>query len=114
MKRFRRVSEAEGHRIMVAEIDGALAGVLDVFERPALENPCEAIVQALVVDADRRGSGIGVALMCEAERWAGARGLGSAALYTRTDRERARRFFERIGYRLQATSHLLGRGSGEK
>ncbi len=112
--RFRRVSEAEGHRITVAEIDGALAGVLHVFERPALEKPCEAVVQAVVVDAGQRSSGIGEALMREAERWAKGRGLQFVVLYTRTDRERARRFYERIGYSWKATSHLLGRGSGGK
>ena len=81
-------------------------GVLHVFERPALEKPCEAVVQALVVDGARRGSGIGEALMREAEAWAAARKLASTALYTRIDRDRARLFYERIGYRLKATSHL--------
>ena len=69
--RFARVSAEGGHRIIVAEMAGAVVGVLHVFERPALEKPCEAVVQALVVDSARRGSG--------------------------------------IGYRLKATSHLMGR-----
>jgi len=107
--RFQRVSTTSGHRIIVAEVDRAVVGVLHVFERPALEKPCEAVVQALVVDGDRRGAGIGEALMREAEAWAGSRKLASTALYTRVDRDRARRFYERIGYRLKATSHLMGR-----
>ena len=36
-----------------------------MFERPALEKPCEAVVQALVVDSEARGSGVGEALMRE-------------------------------------------------
>ena len=107
--RFQRVSTTSGHRIIVAEVDRAVVGVLHVFERPALEKPCEAVVQALVVDGDRRGAGIGEALMREAEAWAGSRKLASTALYTRVDRDRARRFYERIGYHLKATSHLMGR-----
>jgi ribosomal protein S18 acetylase RimI-like enzyme len=107
--RFERVSATSGHRIIVAEVDRAVVGVLHVFERPALEKPCEAVVQALVVDGDRRGSGIGEALMREAEAWAGSRKLAATALYTRIDRDRARRFYERIGYRLKATSHLMSR-----
>ena len=107
--RFERVSAMAGHRIIVAEMDSEIVGVLHVFERPALEKPCEAVVQALVVDGDRRGAGIGEALMREAEAWAAARELASTALYTRIDRDRARTFYERIGYRLKATSHLMVR-----
>ena len=107
--RFERVSATPGHRIIVAEIDSEIVGVLHVFERPALEKPCEAVVQALVVDGKLRRAGIGEALMHEAEAWAASRKLASTALYTRIDRERARMFYERIGYRLKATSHLMGR-----
>ena len=102
--RFERVSATPGHRIIVAEMDSEIVGVLHVFERPALEKPCEAIVQALVVDGERRG-----ALMREAEAWAASRKLTSTALYTRIDRDRARMFYERIGYRMKATSHLMVR-----
>ena len=68
--RFERAAATPGHRIIVAEMDSEIVGVLHVFERPALEKPCEAIVQALVVDGERRGAGIGEALMREAEAWA--------------------------------------------
>ncbi|HEX9521929.1 MAG TPA: GNAT family N-acetyltransferase [Reyranella sp.] len=107
--RFERVSAQSGHRLIVAEVESEVVGVLHVFERPALEKPCEAVVQALVVDGERRGAGIGEALMREAEAWAAARKLASTALYTRIDRDRARMFYERIGYRVKATSHLMGR-----
>lgn len=107
--RFERVSAEAGHRIIVAEMEGEVVGVLHVFERPALEKPCEAVVQALVVDGKRLGAGIGEALMREAEAWAASRELASTALYTRIDRDRARLFYERIGYRLKATSHLMVR-----
>jgi ribosomal protein S18 acetylase RimI-like enzyme len=108
-RRFESVVATADHRIIVAEVDHEVVGVLHVFERPALEKPCEAVVQALVVDRDRRGAGIGEALMREAEAWAGRRNLASTALYTRIDRDRARAFYERIGYRLKATSHFMGR-----
>jgi GNAT superfamily N-acetyltransferase len=107
--RFERVAATPGHRIIVAEMDSEIVGVLHVFERPALEKACEAVVQALVVDGERRGTGIGEALMREAEAWAASRKLASTALYTRIDRDRARMFYERIGYRLKATSHLMVR-----
>lgn len=107
--RFERVLLAPEHRVIVAELDGEVVGVLHVFERPALEKPCEAVIQALVVDSSRRSAGVGEALMREAETWAEQRQLASTALYTRIDRYRARAFYERIGYRLKATSHFMGR-----
>lgn len=108
-RRFERAAVADGHRIIVAEADGDVVGVLHVFERPALEKPCEAVVQALVVDSTRRSTGVGEALMREAEAWAARRKLVSAALYTRIDRDRARAFYERIGYGQKATSRLMAK-----
>ena len=55
---------------------------LHVFERPALDKGCEAVVQALVVDDVAGGGGIGEALMREAEAWATGRGLAATSLYT--------------------------------
>jgi ribosomal protein S18 acetylase RimI-like enzyme len=107
--RFDRVAAADGHRMIVAEVEGKVVGVLHVFERPALEKPCEAVVQALVVDGAVRSTGVGEALMREAEAWTARRALPSVALYTRVDRDRARAFYERIGYRQKATSRLMGR-----
>jgi len=107
--RFDSVTATPGHRIIVAEEEGAVVGVLHVFERPALDKGCEAVIQALVVDDTVRGRGVGEALMREAEAWASRRGLGATSLYTNVTRDRARAFYERIGYRLKGTSHLMGR-----
>ncbi|MBS0520599.1 MAG: GNAT family N-acetyltransferase [Proteobacteria bacterium] len=108
--RLEQVLKAPGHRVRVAEQAGKVVGLIHVFERPALEKPCEAIVQALVVDGTVRGAGIGAALMRDAEEdWAGKRGLASVALYTRTDRAGAHAFYETIGYRKANSSHLMRR-----
>ena len=108
--RFERVLATDDHRIIVAEVEGKVMGVLHMFERPALEKSCEAMVQALVVDSDARSSGVGEALMREAEAWAQSRKLPSVSLYSRADRERAHAFYERIGYRIKATSVRMERG----
>jgi predicted N-acetyltransferase YhbS len=92
--RLARVLDGSDHRVVVAEHDGQVAGVMHVFVRPALEKPCEAVVQALVVDEASRGRGIGQALMRDAETWAAARGLESVALYTR----HAQAFYAPLGY----------------
>jgi ribosomal protein S18 acetylase RimI-like enzyme len=107
--RFDRVSASDGHRLIVAEREGEVVGVLHVFERPALEKSCEAVVQALVVDGGTRSSGVGEALMHEAEAWARSRKLPSASLYSRVDRKRAHAFYERIGYGVKATSVRMER-----
>jgi GNAT superfamily N-acetyltransferase len=101
--RFARLLGAEDHRVAIAEHDGRVAGLAHAFARPALEQPYEAVVQALVVDPAWRGQGIGRALMREAEAWAAARGLPSVALHTRS----AQAFYRRLGYRQLATADLM-------
>jgi GNAT superfamily N-acetyltransferase len=101
--RIERVLAAADHHVAVAEQNGQLVGLLHVFERPALEKPCEAVVQALVVDSNARGRGIGKALMDVAEAWAKARGLASVVLSTR----KAADFYTRLGYGKVATSDLM-------
>jgi ribosomal protein S18 acetylase RimI-like enzyme len=108
--RFEHVLATDDHRIIVADVDGKVVGILHMFERPALEKPCEAIVQALVVDSEARSIGVGEALMREAEAWARSRKLPSVSLYSRVDRKRAHAFYERIGYRIKATSVRMDRG----
>jgi GNAT superfamily N-acetyltransferase len=108
-RRFDAVRAAAGHRIIVAEEGGAVVGVLHVFERPALDKGCEAVVQALVVDDSVRSRGVGEALMHEAEAWAASRGLAATSLYTSIKRDRAHAFYERLGYRIKGTSHLMVR-----
>ena len=94
---------AANHHVAVVEEDGRVVGLVHVFERPALEKPCEAVVQALVVDAKLRRRGIGEALMDAAEAWAKARGLASVALST----QHAQAFYTRLGYVKVATSDLM-------
>jgi N-acetylglutamate synthase-like GNAT family acetyltransferase len=101
--RIAHVIEAPDHHLVVADIEGRVVGVLHVFRRPALEKPCEAVVQALVVDAPMRSRGLGKALMRAAEEWARLQGLGSVALHTR----KAQTFYEGIGYTRVASPDLM-------
>jgi len=97
--RFLAVSQAGAeHALMVAELDGAVVGLLHIFARPAVEKPTEALVQSLVVDETRRGAGIGKALMARAEAWARDQGFASVALHTQVKRTDARAFYRAIGY----------------
>jgi GNAT superfamily N-acetyltransferase len=106
-RRLTAVLAQVDHRVWVYDDGGRVAGVLHAFFRPALDKPPEVIVQALVTEAAQRSKGIGEALMQVAEAWAREKGCTSVALYSRVDRDRAHRFYERLGYEKKAASALL-------
>lgn len=112
-RRFAAVVSAPGHAAMVAEAAGRVAGLVHVYARPALENPTEAIVQALVVESEDRRGGVGRALMAAAEAWAVARGVRSLALSSNIARSGAHAFYHALGYRTAATSLILRKSLNE-
>jgi GNAT superfamily N-acetyltransferase len=107
--RIERVLSNATHFAAVAEEAGAVCGLVHAYERPALEKAYEVIVQSLVVDRSARRTGVGKELMAAAEAWARTTAAERIVLYTRVDRDDARSFYERIGYRLCATSHLMAK-----
>lgn len=106
-RRVHEVLSAPDHALLVAEIDARVAGLLHVFDRPALENPREAVVQALVVDQACRRAGIGRILMAEAERWGLERNCRSVVLSSNVARTPAHAFYAALGYRMSATAYVL-------
>ena len=111
-RRFRTVSGAGGHCLLVAECEGRIAGFCHVFVRPALEKPPEAIVQSMVVDKAARRGGVGRALMATAEAWAREAGFVSVALSSQIERDDAHAFYANLGYARVATSGLLRKQLG--
>lgn len=106
-RRIDAVLSVANHHAVVAVLDDTVAGLLHVYERPALEKSREAVVQALVVDERHRGEGIGNALMQAAETWARDCGVEAVVLHTRIDRAEAQAFYGRLGYETVATSNLM-------
>ena len=92
--------EAEpSSRVLVAENgNGRVIGWLHVAARTQLTEDCCAEILGLVVDESARGGGIGLALVNAAESWARARGCVHIRVRSRSERERAHRFYERAGY----------------
>ena len=91
---------------LVAELDGVVAGFVDVEIAPPprpptmLRDSTSAYVRGIAVDDARRGSGIGRALLEAAEAWARAHGAGFIELDAHADNKDALRFYEqRAGYR---------------
>ena len=103
-RRFDEVSPAPEHSLLVAETAGQVVGLMHVFARPALENPREAVVQAIVVDEGLRRAGVGRLLMAAAEHWASERGCRSVVLSSNIARASAHAFYAALGYRVSATS----------
>jgi GNAT superfamily N-acetyltransferase len=106
------VRAAHGHRVWVADDGGQVIGLLHAFFRPALEKPPEVVVEALVVDANRRSQRIGAQLMQVAEQWARETGSATVSLYSGAQRADTHRFYERLGYAKSGTSHLMRRVLG--
>jgi N-acetylglutamate synthase-like GNAT family acetyltransferase len=58
-RRYEAIKQKQDHVIFVGEQDGQVVALLHLFERPAFDKPPEVIVQALVVDQNCRGTGVG-------------------------------------------------------
>jgi GNAT superfamily N-acetyltransferase len=106
-RRFAAVTATPDHSLVVAELARRVVGLLHVFARPAIENPREAVVQAIVVDLARRRSRIGMALMAEAERWGREHECRSVMLSSNVARAPAHAFYAALGYHIAATSYVL-------
>ena len=111
-QRFAAVTAHPDHAVLVADRGGTLVAFCHVYARPALDKPLEAVVQALVVDAAARGTGLGRFMMNAAAQWALARGFTSIALASAINRSDAHRFYGALGFRRTATSHLFRKSFG--
>ena len=93
--------------MLVAAVGGRVAGLLHVFARPALENPREAVVQAIVVDGAHRRSGLGRSLMAAAERWGREHNWRSVMLSSNVARSPAHAFYAALGYCVSANAYVF-------
>ena len=92
----------------VAETDGQLCGyLLAVFMFSLEHGGLMAEIDELFVSHAMRSAGVGSQLVAQAERSLGERGLVRLQLQLGVDNERARRFYERHGFRRRAGYELL-------
>jgi aminoglycoside 6'-N-acetyltransferase I len=83
------------HRVFVAEVDGALVGMLELSLRPYADGCARSpvpFIEGWYVAPDARRRGVGGALVCAAEEWALAHGhteMASDALLENSVSERA-------------------------
>jgi GNAT superfamily N-acetyltransferase len=96
--RLTTLSAREDHAFYVAEVDGEVAGWIGVRTDLSLEGGGYAEIVGLVVDDRRRGKGLGEDLVHAAEAWARGRGATKLRVRSNVIRERAHKFYERLGY----------------
>jgi GNAT superfamily N-acetyltransferase len=94
--RLAEAIEAGDADVLVAEIDGAIAGICTVYsDIESVRFGRRAWVEDLAVDADRRSQGIGKALLDAAKHWGRERGCTHLELDSSELRADAHRFYER-------------------
>lgn len=98
--------QAEGaNHLIVAEDSGEVVACYQItfISGLSLSASRRAQVEAVRVHASRRGSGLGAALMADAESRARAAGCTLLQLTTNRERPDAHRFYERLGF---TASHI--------
>ncbi len=85
--------------VFVAEDDGELLGFVHVqAERDYFSGLTNGYVADIAVGADQEGRGVGRALMAVAEEWTREQGFSRLTLFAFASNERARRFYEQLGF----------------
>jgi GNAT superfamily N-acetyltransferase len=97
--RLRLIGELRSGRVLVAQSrEGDVIGWVHVLGVHLLESDAHAELGGLVVAESMRGHGVGRALVEAAEDWALEQGYATMRVRSNVARDRARRFYEQLGY----------------
>lgn len=105
--RLETVLTKPGHSLLVAEDAGQVVGWVHGCMRYLLEEEPHAFIGGLIVADGQRSRGVGARLMAAIEDWARTQGAHEVHVYSNVIRERAHRFYERIGYTHVKISKVL-------
>lgn len=87
--------DREGQIFVAVLDDGEVAGMVGIGESP---EPADCVLWGMWVDGQRRGAGLGRALVDAAVAWAAARGAETVTLWVMRSNDGARRLYERYGF----------------
>jgi len=113
---YRRFLDHKDQYIYVAEVEGKVAGLLNMFIVDSLyENKPSAYIDLLIVTEGYRGRGLGRMLLDEAFARAVERGCCEIGVDTTNDNERAIRFYSEYGFNQSSVmfDKELDTGGGE-
>ncbi len=107
--RYIEIKDLSDYSLYVARnSEGKVLGFVQVHaEALSLLEGSRANLGALIVDQRARGKGVGAALIKKAEEWARERGLHMMRVRTNIKRIEAHQFYEKQGYEINKTSHIL-------
>lgn len=95
------------HAVFTAMSDAQVVGVIHICIIEALEHEPRAEIRALSVHEKHRGAGIGAQLVERAEQWARERRVQKVRVRSNIIRDRARNFYERLGYTVTKTQNVF-------
>jgi GNAT superfamily N-acetyltransferase len=104
--RLSRLLASTTDAVFVAQLgSGAVAGWVHAAEQELLESGRRCEILGLIVDQERRGAGVGRALVEQVEDWARSRNLEQIAVRSNVLRQESHPFYERMGYQRTKTQH---------
>lgn len=100
VKAFRELDADPNNELIVAELDGAVVGTLQLTVTPSLsyQGGKRSSVESVRVDGRLRGKGIGRQMMLWAIERAKEKGCVSMQLTSHGERKEAHRFYEQLGF----------------
>lgn len=100
MQAFEAMATEHYNKVLIAELEGKIAGSLQLVFMPGLSRSGakRAIIKSVRVKSDLRGKNVGTALMKEAIRLAREGGCKLVQLTSDKRRARAHLFYRRLGF----------------
>lgn len=95
------------HAVFVAVDSDRVVGFIHVCEVVNLESETFGEIRGLAVDEGCRGRGFGERLVAAAEEWTRGRKLFRIRVRSNVIRERARHFYERLGYNVTKSQNVF-------
>ncbi|HTV23582.1 MAG TPA: GNAT family N-acetyltransferase [Polyangiaceae bacterium] len=113
---FDAIAADPNNHVYVAECDGRVLGTfqLTFIRQLSYGGGLVAQVESVFVDAEQRSAGVGASMMQFARSEAERRGAFRIQLTSNVKRERAHRFYERLGYQATHKGMKLYLGAGTK